>query len=100
MIYKVRSLDSARVDISNITTDQLTITNCSGSIKYYGMLVIDYIFKVLQQEFTQINNVIVNVDDDHAGLFTAIKLGYKQIYYTGTSCAAKRMVDTLHLPRK
>ena len=95
-IYQVEYLISARKYISN-TTGSLIIVNTPASIKYYGILVIDYIFRTLQQEFPQIIDIQINVEDDHAALFTAIKLGYTNIKYTGNSITAKTM---LHFHQK
>ncbi|WP_316355205.1 hypothetical protein [Candidatus Trichorickettsia mobilis] len=90
ILYQIENLSSARKYITN-TQKSLTITNSPNSIKYYGILVLDYIFNTLQKEFPQITDVIVDVGDDHAALFTAKKLGYKNIKYTGNSSAAKIM---------
>ncbi|MGR0202359.1 hypothetical protein, partial [Klebsiella pneumoniae] len=67
------------------------LTNKSGSTRYYGMLVWDYIFKKLIEEFPQIVKIIVNVGNDHAALFTAIKLNYQNIVYTGKSAEARKL---------
>ena len=64
------------------TDKRVTLTNPQGSTRYYGMRIIDYIFKTLQQEFpNKISGVIVNAYDDHSALITAKKLGYSQIEY-------------------
>jgi hypothetical protein len=36
---------------------------------------------------------IIHVGEDHAALFTAIRLGYQNIIYTGTSCEAKKFLS-------
>ncbi|WPY00399.1 hypothetical protein Trichorick_00273 [Candidatus Trichorickettsia mobilis] len=91
ILYQIENLSSAKEYITN-TQNPLIITNSPNSIKYYGILVLDYIFKTLQKEFPKtITDIIVDVGDDHAALFTAKKLGYKNIKYTGNSNAAKIM---------
>jgi len=75
LIYEIEDLASAREFLKDYTKP-IIITNKNGSTKYYGMLVLDYIFKNLKQEFPQIVKVIVNVGDDNAALFTAVKLNY------------------------
>jgi len=82
MIYEVIDLETARIFLLN-SQQKVTLTNPQGSTRYYGMRVIDYIFKTLQQEFPEkINSIIVNAYDDYSALITARQLGYKQIQYT------------------
>lgn len=88
--YIIENLADARVDLSQIAAP-IILTNKAGSTRYIGMLVIDYIFKKLTTEFPQIVKIIVNVGDDHSALFTAIKLNYHNITYTGTSEQAKKL---------
>ena len=81
MIYEVENLDKARQFLSQTTT-KVTLTNPQGSTRYYGMRVVDYIFKTLQQEFpNKIASVVVNAYDDYSAFTTARKLGYLQIEY-------------------
>lgn len=90
--YEIKNLEEAQAFLS-VTEDKITLTNSVGSVKYYGMLVIDAMFKTLHKEFPEkIIDIIANVDDHHAALFTAIKLGYKNIVYTGNSEEAKRLL--------
>ena len=91
LIYEVGELHSAREFLNNYRKPVI-ITNKDGSTKYYGMLVIDYIFKHLIEEFPHIVKVIINVSDDNVALFTSIKLNYKNIIYNGKSKTAKRMI--------
>ena len=91
LIYEVVDLATAREFLKNYQ-DPVVITNIEGSAKYYGTLVLEYIFKNLAKEFPQIVKVIMNVSDDNAALFTAIKLNYKNILYNGTSETAKKML--------
>lgn len=81
LLYEVESLASARAFLRSYQ-DKIIITNPKGSTRYYGMLVLDYMFKILRAEFSQITEVIVNVDNDNAALFTARKLGYQHIIIT------------------
>ncbi len=74
-------------------TDPVIITNKEGSTRYYGMLVLDYMFKNLIAEFPQITKIIVNVSDDNTALFTAIKLNYTNINYNGKSETARKMIS-------
>ncbi len=79
MLYEVKDLASAR-EFLNKSKSKVTLTNPKGSTRYYGMRVIDYIFKTLQQEFSdKIDGVIVNAYDDYSAFITAQKLGYTQI---------------------
>ncbi|NRB10697.1 MAG: hypothetical protein HRU35_03675 [Rickettsiaceae bacterium] len=75
MLYEAKDLASAR-EFLNESQFKVTLTNPSGSTRYYGMRVINYIFKTLKQEFPdKIDQIIVNVDDDYSALITAQKLG-------------------------
>jgi hypothetical protein len=81
MIYEVQNLQTARRFLCS-TNKKITLKNSHGSTRYYGMRVIDYIFKTLQQEFPdKIQGVIVNAYDDYSAFVTARQLGYNQIYY-------------------
>jgi hypothetical protein len=93
-LYTVESLDQARYDLTNITNDVI-VTNPPASTRYYGMLVLDYMLQSLKQEFAQVTDILINVEDDHAALFTAIKLGYKNINYTGTSSDIYQLLNSL-----
>lgn len=81
MIYEVQNLQSARRFLGS-ANKKITLSNPQGSTRYYGMRVIDYIFKTLQQEFPdKIEGVIVNAYDDYSAFVTARQLGYNQISY-------------------
>jgi len=81
MIYEIKSLDSSRRFLKS-ATEQIILSNPPGSTRYYGMRVIDYIFKTLKREFPDIiSGFIVNAYDDYSALITARKLGYKNIKY-------------------
>ena len=81
MMYEIENLDSARVFLKN-TNNKVVLSNPPGSTRYYGMRVVDYIFKTLQQEFpSKIQGVVVNAYDDYSAFVTARKLGYSQIEY-------------------
>lgn len=81
MIYEIQNLESARKFLST-TSSKITLVNSQGSTRYYGMRVIDHIFKTLQQEFPdKIINIIVNIYDDYSAFVTAQQLGYNQIQY-------------------
>ncbi len=88
--YTIENLSDAREFLSKFH-EPVILTNKSGSTRYYGMLVWDYIFKKLIEEFPQIVKIIVNVGNDHAALFTAIKLNYQNIVYTGKSSEARKL---------
>lgn len=76
LIYEVKDLQSARGFLRNYK-NPVIITNQAGSSRYYGALVLDYIFKTLKQEFPQIQKIIFNISaGDNAAFFTARKLGY------------------------
>lgn len=81
MIYEIENLNSARLFLKD-TKESVIITNPPGSTRYYGMRVIDYIFKTLKHEFPgKISGFIVNAYDDYSAFITARKLGYIQIEY-------------------
>jgi len=81
MIYEVENLESARKFLSTTNT-KVIITNPAGSSRYYGMRIIDYIFKTLLQEFPdKIDRIIVNAYDDYSAFVTARQLGYNEIQY-------------------
>ncbi len=80
-IHEVENLKHSR-DFLSSTDDKVILTNPQGSTRYYGMRVIDHIFKTLQEEFPEkVSNVIVNAYDDYPAFVTAHQLGYKQIQY-------------------
>ncbi|WP_341787854.1 hypothetical protein [Rickettsia endosymbiont of Cantharis rufa] len=90
--YTVVNLEEARDFLSNVEEKPI-LTNHASSVKYYGMLVIDYMFKTLSKEFPEkVLDLTVDIGDDHVALFTAIKLGYKNIVYTGNSGEARRLL--------
>jgi hypothetical protein len=81
MLYEIENLKDARIFLQNLN-GKVTLTNPIGSTRYYGMRVIDYIFRTLCQEFSEkIDGVIVNAYDDYSAFVTARKLGYTQITY-------------------
>ena len=81
MIYEVENLNSARKFLME-ATGPITLSNPPGSTRYYGMRVVDYIFKTLKQEFpNKVSGFIVNAYDDYSGFATARKLGYNQVRY-------------------
>ncbi len=90
-IYQIENLTTARQFLKDFTSP-ITVTNCPGSVKYYGMVVLDYIFTVLKDEFPQITQIIVNVEDDHAAFFAAIKFNYRSIIYSGRSQKIKEFL--------
>jgi Asp/Glu/hydantoin racemase len=80
-IYEIENLQSAREYLSQ-THNHIVLSNPEGSTKYYGMRVIDYIFKTLQTEFPdKIDGIIVDAYDDYSALVTAKELGYATIKY-------------------
>ncbi|HJD67317.1 MAG TPA: hypothetical protein LFV66_02475 [Rickettsia endosymbiont of Bembidion lapponicum] len=92
VVYKVENLEDAR-DFLSSTQGEYVLTNSKSSVKYYGMLVVDHMLKTLQKEFPKkVIDVVVNVDDDNAALFSAMKLNYKNIVYTGNSEEAKKQL--------
>jgi hypothetical protein len=82
LVYQIQDLASARKFLSEFS-EPIIITNTPGSTRYYGMLILDYIFKNLTNEFPQIIKIIIDVGDDHPALFTALKLNYQHILYKG-----------------
>lgn len=81
MIYEVESLNSARKFLMGAKV-RITLSNPPGSTRYYGMRVIDYIFKALKQEFPdKVSGFIVNAYDDYSAFTTAHKLGYNKVRY-------------------
>lgn len=74
-IITIYDLKSARAELSQIS-HPVKITNSPHIVKYYGILVIDYIFKSLTAEYGNIKQVILQIESDKAAFYTAIKLGY------------------------
>ena len=78
VIYEVKDIDSARKFLS-LSQEKVILTNGTGSIRYYGMRVMDYIFTTLKKEFPcKISSVIINSSNDYAGFITARQLGYRK----------------------
>lgn len=81
MLYEVESLAKARADLAG-TEEKVVLSNPDGSTRYYGMRVLDYIFKTLQKEFPdKIQRVIVNAFDDYSAFVTAREIGYRDIQF-------------------
>ena len=80
-IYEIENMESARKYLT-AANEPVLLSNPQGSTRYYGMKVIDYIFKTLQSEFPdKIRGIIVDVFDDYSALITAKELGYDNIKY-------------------
>ena len=80
-IYEIQNIQSARKYLS-LTSEPVILSNPQGSTRYYGMRVIDYIFKTLQSEFPDnIKGIVVDTYDDYSALVTAKELGYDNIKY-------------------
>ena len=91
-IYEIIDLESAK-EFLKTCNEPVILTNPRDSTRYYGMRVLGFMFKELTKEFPDtISKVIVNVGDDNAALFTAIKLGYKNINYNGESEEARMIL--------
>lgn len=86
--YVVENLSDARKFLLQYT-NSVILTNQVGSTKYYGMLVLDYIFRKLVEEFPQVTGVVINVGNDRAALLTATKLHYENIIYNDILPKAK-----------
>ena len=81
MLYKIENLSTARAFLSK-TEDKVILSNIEGSTRYYGMRVIDYIFKKLKQEFPdKIQDIIIDAGDDYSAFVTAKQLAYHNIKY-------------------
>lgn len=57
------------------------------------MILLDYILKQLEKEFSNIEKIILNIDDDHTALYTAMDLGYSNIIYNGESSSVKELIQ-------
>lgn len=80
-IYEIQNIQSARKYLS-LVSEPVILSNPQGSTRYYGMRVIDYIFKTLQSEFPdKIKGIVVVAYDDYSALVTAKELGYDNIKY-------------------
>ena len=80
-IYEIQNIQSARKYLSR-TAEPVILSNPQGSTRYYGMRVIDYIFKTLQREFPEkIKGIVVDAYDDYSAVVTAKELGYDNIKY-------------------
>lgn len=81
MIYEIQNLKEARIFLKN-SKQKVILSNPPGSTRYYGMRVIDHMFKQLKQEFgAQIQDIIIDAYDDYSAFVTARKLGYDRIKY-------------------
>ena len=83
-IYEIRDLESARDFLLEMiqSKTKIVLSNAPCSTRYYGMRVIDRMFKSLQEEFpNQISSIVVNAEGDPVALHTAKQLGYKTIHY-------------------
>ena len=83
VLYVVNDLHSARDFLSNYKKP-VELINAKGSTRYYGMLIINYMFKTLQKEFPQVVKITVDADGDNSALLTALKLGFKYIKFNNT----------------
>lgn len=82
-VYEIENLPRAREYLTQ-AKERVILSNPEGSTRYYGMRVLDYIFKILQEEFPEkVEGIIVDVYDDYAALTTAKQLGYGIIKYAG-----------------
>jgi uncharacterized protein YfbU (UPF0304 family) len=93
MLKKIFYINSTNINLikSNLykileMTDNIIISNVSIFTRIYGMLILHYIIKELDKEFSEkITEIIIDVGDDHSALFTSLKLNYKNIIYNGKS---------------
>lgn len=99
----ITSLEDSRNKIKSIPDNvKVVLMNSPGSTRYLGMIVLDYIFKQLKKEFYNIEKIILNIEDDHVALYTAISLKYNNIIYNGNSYQAKNLIanHAIYLKRK
>jgi hypothetical protein len=82
---------SSQDSIQALRQTPIILINAPGTIRRLGAAAIHKIFQILSQEF-QVEEQIFRVDEDIAGLYQAIKLGYKNILYTGQSDSAKKLL--------
>ncbi len=81
-MYEVENLATAREYLA-ASRAKVVLTNPAGSTKYYGMHVVDCIFKKLQREFpNKISDIIVNIYDDYPAFIKARDFGYRKINFT------------------
>ncbi len=85
-------LINARKELA-LLQSPIILTNAPGTIRFLGALAVHHIFQILNKEFVIADNIF-RVDDDLAGLFHAINLGYKNISYTGNSLSAKKLLGS------
>ncbi len=80
-IYRVENLNDARKYLASID-GCVILANPEGSTKYYGMRVVDYMFKILESEFPdKIDGIIIDAYNDYSALVAARQLGYDKIKY-------------------
>jgi hypothetical protein len=84
-------LNDARAKIAD-AHEPIILINAPGTIRSLGILVIDKIFKILASE-VNIAKMTLRVDDDIAGVFESIKLGYNNILYSGNSTSIKKLLE-------
>lgn len=81
MIYEVENLNSAR-DFLETNNQKVILSNPEGSTRYYGMRVLDHIFKTLEKEYPdKIQKIVVNAFDDYTAFVTAREIGYENINF-------------------
>lgn len=78
-IYEVQDLQSARVFLAQCNAKSVTLINPPGSVHYYGIMVLDYMFKSLKKEFKHVKKIIVKTDGFEGARYAARALKYKYI---------------------
>jgi hypothetical protein len=74
--YIVSCYDSARKFLSQNKLS-VNLINDNHAIKSYGIKVLNKMFDILLDEFSQISDIILFIDkDDTPSIVTAIKIGY------------------------
>ena len=92
---QIFDLIQARKKLASIL-GPVILLNSPGTVRTLGAIALDKIFQTLSQEF-EVVQIIFNVDDDLAGLFGAVELGYRNILYTGASIQAQNLIKELRL---
>ncbi len=78
-IYEIQDLQSAREFLTKCESKNIILTNPPNSVHYYGIMVLDYMFKTLKKEFKQVKKIIVRTDGFEGAKYAARALKYKHI---------------------
>ncbi len=81
-LYIVQNLEDTYKYLVSYQGRGVILLNQEGACRYYGFLVLDYIFKSMKKMFSEkILDIYIFVDD-YPSFVTASQLNYKNIYFS------------------